>query len=830
MSMGSTFAAKGHLLTIAAGLSLMFCESAVSQSTTVPVPPSDQAAATATAEDTSTRAGVGIDEVVVMARRRSENLQSVPVAVTAFGAADLSSRGIQSTLELQTLVPGVIFNGAGSDSNTTFSIRGQGRDVIGPGLPSVVSYFNEVPLGSWGSVLPAFDVGSIQVLKGPQGTLFGRNTTGGAVLAYSNAPTYTQGGYATATGGQYGWGALEGAVNIPLIDDMLAIRFAGNYVHRNGYTDTHIVNPGIDNVGYTVKQNNLNTKSGRVSILWEPVAGVRNTLVGDFTAEDTHSIGSFPLASTGVDPVAQFGPVPGLGAFIIAGFHCGNDINCDINQQLLRAQAAGPRTTYSDVNPWEHDRFWGLSNTTIVDLAGVTAKNILGFRSTSVDESNNIDGFSLALFNNPSATKHDGQFTEEFQLTGSAFNDKFNWLLGSFYLNDQPTGTTGDGFDPFRPNDYPNHYQPEATWPFSTNTSTLYTDQSKALFVNGAYDLVGLSPALGGLKLNAGIRYTWDTEGVCATTPTPIGNAQVGNLQQCGDSPGSFNSSVNSQAPTWTIGLDYKISDALFIYITDRRGYRAGNINTPALETSPVDLAQFQTYEPQRVDDVEIGAKTEWKIATVAGRFNIAAFHDKFHDLQQQVLGFTPGVEGTTAQNAPTGTILVINSGESTSQGVELDGLVLPYKGLKIDYGVAYLHQVYDAIVVPAILTDPSLVTPNANAPFSNSPRWSYSATAQYQLPLPSASGAVLLNVDWYRIDSFYTNAVKNNGYQLTNAHVDWLSATNSALEVSIFVNNAFNKVYVREYALSGLAQGVFTGTYGDPRMFGGRITYHFGR
>ena len=159
------------------------------------------------------------EDIVVTARRKAESIQSVPVAVQAFSSEILIKQNIHDTKDLQRLVPGVVFNGAGSDLNTTFTIRGQGRAVIGTISPSVQSYVNEVALPNWGAVIPTYDVANVQVLKGPQGTLFGRNTTGGAVLVYSQAPKHEFGGYASATLGDYSWHELEGAVNVPIVQD-----------------------------------------------------------------------------------------------------------------------------------------------------------------------------------------------------------------------------------------------------------------------------------------------------------------------------------------------------------------------------------------------------------------------------------------------------------------------------------------------------------------------------------------------------------------------------------------------------------------------------------
>ncbi|MDB5452954.1 MAG: hypothetical protein JWO33_1532, partial [Caulobacteraceae bacterium] len=167
-----------------------------------------------------------VGEVVVTARRREESLQSVPLSVTALSQDSLKAAGIVSATDLTFHVPGINLTTMASSSNTNFSIRGQTRAAVGAGLPAVVVYFNDVPEQANGSVFNPFDVQSVQVLKGPQGTLFGRNTIGGAILINTQPAGYEFGGYAQVTGGDYNRFDKEGAVNIPIVQDHLALRLA----------------------------------------------------------------------------------------------------------------------------------------------------------------------------------------------------------------------------------------------------------------------------------------------------------------------------------------------------------------------------------------------------------------------------------------------------------------------------------------------------------------------------------------------------------------------------------------------------------------------------
>lgn len=154
-------------------------------------------------------------DIVVTARRTAENIQSTPVSVTAFGSESLRQSQIRDTQDLLFKTPGVFLAGSGGRENSNFSIRGQSKALAGNSAPGVISYFAEVPAPTLGSSIPTYDLSSVQVLKGPQGTLFGRNTTGGAILYYPTTPTYEFEGYVQASYGSYDARIAEAAINIP---------------------------------------------------------------------------------------------------------------------------------------------------------------------------------------------------------------------------------------------------------------------------------------------------------------------------------------------------------------------------------------------------------------------------------------------------------------------------------------------------------------------------------------------------------------------------------------------------------------------------------------
>src|SRR6185295_12948366 len=203
------------------------------------------------------------------------------------------TKNIVNVSDLTKVTPGLNITGGGSRTNVFVTIRGQSRGVTGNVSPGVLTYFNEVPLPTYGSMIPTYDMDNIQVLKGPQGTLFGRNSIGGAVLTYSKAPNYTFNGYVKGEIGMYANRSVEGAVNIPIIPEHVALRVAGQLARSGGWGTTlratgytidpvtHVASPGHF-IPTLHNDNEYDTTSFRASLLIEPVEGFKNVTVFDY--------------------------------------------------------------------------------------------------------------------------------------------------------------------------------------------------------------------------------------------------------------------------------------------------------------------------------------------------------------------------------------------------------------------------------------------------------------------------------------------------------------------------------------------------------------------
>jgi len=759
--------------------------------------------------------GNGLQEVTVTARRVAESKQTTPVSISAFNSDALIDNGIGNAADLQQLVPGIILNGAGNTDNTTYTIRGQGKAVIGPGLPSVITYVNEVPLPSWGSSPPTFDIDNIQILKGPQGTSFGRNTTGGAVLVYTAPPTYNFGGFVQAQAGNYGDNEYQGALNLPIIDQKLAVRLSAAVERRDGYTTNVATGRNLDG-----KHSN----AVRLSVLLQPLDLLEDRFEFDYTRYATNGVGIFPYQYVG--PPAQF---PGLAAAIAV------------------QQALGKRAVATTNDPTVQNSYWGVSNTTTADFDILTVKNIFGYRNTNVAQALDATGLPLAplppflgplaglpgIYSDALAVRRDRQFSDELQFSGTGLDKKLTWLAGAFFLRDEPSGPDYLILDDFRPVSPYFVVPPSLPSPISSLEDNLYTDESHSAYFTGTYGLGHLAGILEPLELNFGYRYTWDREGLCANGRSEISFltgaplvAPYQSLDQCRADTTSYSASSTFKAPTYTAGLDYTVSDDLFLYFTNRRGYRAGGINSPAMASS---LAGFQTYNPQKVTDYEIGLHEKWRLDGWKGRFNIDAYVDKYSALQVQATGILAGdiVGGVpiTPQTQPSNTLLTLNAGTATFAGVELDGSISPFPGLDFNYGAAYINAKYDTLTVPDVIR-PFFTT----AKLDGAPRWSYQASVRYVLPVhPSAGGDISVYANYYHIDRQYQQFSLLPAHELTDFSVAWSRIAARPINLTFFVNNAFNTFYIQNVAIGQPGLGEFSGNYGPPRMYGVRLRYTFG-
>ena len=745
-------------------------------------------------------ADTGLEEIVVTARRREEKLQSVPISIKAFTAADLVAKNVTSAQDLSLYVPSLIINN-NAGFGAGYSLRGQGAS-LGAG-PGVVAYFAEVPLvagqtgsgtyqGGLGSGL-FYDMENVQVANGPQGTLFGRNTTGGAVLFTPQKPTNNFEGYGQATFGSYNWHEFEGAVNVPIISDKVLLRLAADISQRDGYTtDVGPFFPGKD-------YDNRDYWAFRGSLVIRPSDDFENEIIASSFYRHENGPGSSIVALSPSGVMVQ--------AFGAAAY-----------ADLAAQQARGPRET--SLNSPQENKEWDYG---VIDIARwdltdtYSLKNIAAYQVNKNSANlTDYDGTDLVVQDlyapkgsQFAAGSH--QYNEELQLNGKALNDRLTFTLGGYLEYSGPTNKpefdVGESVQ-FDPVHFPGVYIP-----IMVNAISASTQRSQAVYGQGTYDFGGVSDMLDGLKLTGGYRYTWDYRSDYSIIYIPT----FGNV--CAETAGTkattgctLASSGYFHAPTWTAGLDYQIAPETLVYVKGSRGYKSGGFNL----STPKQSA-FSEFKPEYVTDVEIGLKSDWDIMGIKARTDIAAFHDDYSNIQRSVTQLINGLSAPVTENAATAAI----------QGIEFSGNVIPVAGTDLSLDYSYNEGTYSKFIDP-------LLGNLSGLEFPFLPKNKISFTARQALPVPSDWGDLSVAATYsfqshVKAGNDYSSTDIIQSYGLLNLRADWKNVFGYPVDVSMFATNVTDELYVTKnfglYSYFGMEDV----EYGEPRMIGAQIRYHFG-
>jgi iron complex outermembrane receptor protein len=723
--------------------------------------------------------GLALEEITVTARRREENVQTVPIAVSVVSQQNLRDNNIQTVTDLQYVVPS-LSAATNAPNEVRLNLRGQG--VSGnSGQAGVVMFFNEVPIpnfagGVGGGVTPAgpglfFDLENVQVLKGPQGTLFGKNSVGGDILLQTARPTNEFGGHIQASYGNYNDRELDGVVNLPLVSDVLLARVAFNGQLRDGYT--HVLGePSFPN---GIDGDNRNSWSVRATITFRPTDGVQNDTIftdSKFLCRCTYGV-----------LVAAFPNSPPSFPALLA------------QQQALGIRTALPVS----VDNRADGSTLAVSNITRIELAdNLTLKNIFGYfdlkQALAADQDTTaVPWFDFYKF---PLNQELHQYTDELQLTGKSLADRLNWIVGVFYL-DQPTpGVYEVGND-----------QIFNSTGFSLDrTGTI----SRAAYAQGTYDLSAWIPQV---KFTAGVRYTNDQTFDSSRNGTGY---CTGFPNDCGISS-QVDSQARSHAITWTVGLDYQVATDTLLYVKSDRGYRPGGYNKRQVGTG----APLPGFGPEYVTEEEFGVKSDWKVANVPIRTNADIWYQDYTNIQVQEL--IAGSVNTLTQNA----------GAARLWGAELEAFAQLTEDLQVGVSYDHVHLNYTNFNpgVDAGTIDRLRVTTTFNNPPNK-----YGVNARYHLPLPKEVGNVSVKAIWnWQASSGDTSVPGGYGmikaFGLLNMTADWNAIYGGPIDVSLFASNLLNKDYVTQAVpyYEPPTFGYGGEIFGEPRMYGIRVRYNFG-
>jgi iron complex outermembrane receptor protein len=740
--------------------------------------------------DKPVQKSAALEEIVVTARRREENINTVPVAITALSGDDLKRKNIATAADLQNFVPSLSVSSSVTRDDYTFAIRGMGPTggsgpgaVLAGGGSGVVAYFAEVPTSAAGPGL-FYDLENVQVAKGPQGTLFGKNTTGGVILFVPRKPTNDFEGVIDVGGGNYDMKSSTVAINVPLIDDRLLVRFAAQVQKRDGFTiDRGPIFPGKE-------YDNRDYWAARLSVVWRPIENVENyAIFSDFRSNE-HGDG-FVLSA--VNPAGPF-------ATSLLPF-------------LAQQQAAGVRSTALSDNEIDKRYNYGIVNTTRWTISdAVQFKNIFSYQVQKWRNSEDVDGSTLVLDDLVAPRTGGwhtqvGTYTDEPQFQGAALGGNLKWTTGLYYEDGR--------------NIAPQSYEvdvAEGNFVIS-QTSQTNSEKSRGAYVQTTYDLGGLSSGLDGLKLTTGYRYTADNfaYGIGAHSPS-IGNACLTSSGTYPQSDCFFSSSGTSNGNSWTVGLDDQITSSTLVYVRSSRGYVPGGFN-PSFGFTPGGVAtpQFR-FAPESAVDVELGLKSEFTIGSMPAEIDTDIFHSEFKNIQRLVSETLPGgVQSNFTANASKAQI----------DGFEFQGSIVPLKNLKVAVSYSYNHGKYTEI-------DPAAAPSLVGIPFGYLPENKASVTTTYILPLGDGIGEAGISASYsYQSKFFDAPAIQPldyiSGYGLVNLNANWNGIMHSSFDLSVFVSNATDRTYrVGQYS-NYVSDGRITSFYGEPRMFGIDLRYRFG-
>jgi iron complex outermembrane recepter protein len=758
-------------------------------------------------------ANEGVEDIIVTARRTEERLQDVPIAISAFGEEQVRQRQLSTESDLQGAVPGLIIRQSGSANLFNYALRGQSVDTYSGSPPGVLVYTNEAQVVSRAATT-FYDLASIQVVKGPQGTLFGRNATGGAVLFETAKPGDELDGYLMGRYGNHDALHVEGAVSVPFEGG--GLRVSGLFSHGGAFVKNLLRNEELG------KQD---VKSIRGTLRLEPAAGLENTTIVQHTDEGGNNLPSLlytayscgstfngaPLTSTSD---CAYGPAnPFFSAYLAAH---PNLFPGGVAAEAQRQRRLGPWKTYVNM-PIYHDAksTFIINSTTYEASPALTLKNIFMWSDSEADDGFDYDGTTYPIFQTggtptPDATgvtnpagfiQKTDQISNELQLQGKAIDNRLTYVLGGYYLKqDDVNDSNLFAFD----------FSPLAAGS-SFRYHQLTRVESKALFAQGTFAVTD------SLNLTGGFRWTWEK-----TTARQLpGSVWLFVF------PANGPEVLRDNKPSWTVSLDYKITPELMIYATHRGSWRAGGFNYSVPPLDATASGGGNRFNPETARDVEIGIKYSGDTLGIPVTLNVSAYNQWVKDIQRAAYVIDP-LNGTAS-------LVTVNVPKAEIKGVEAELSIRPARWLSLGVSGAYTDARYTDNLV--ILTNPQGgPAPTRYGPYADAPKWTGNAFVEARHELAGDMGEIIFRADVYAQSNFYFSNVAAtqapgtsiDGYALVNGRITWSNISGSGLSAALFARNLFNKEYYTGGNSIGPTLGLNTSVPGRARTWGGELRFEF--
>lgn len=726
----------------------------------------------------------GLEEIVVSARRRDENVQDVPISIVALSSESLELRGVQQLSDIGLQVPNVVLMGGGATGETTgnFHMRG---------IPGIATYVD----GVWQSsdaglmTMSVVEVERVEVLRGPQGTLFGKNSTGGAIQYVTKLPASEFGAKIELTGGEYDRRDVVASVDLPISDNLVA-KLTGAQLYRDGF---------ITSLTTGRKFGDIDDRLFRGDFLWTPSEDVAFRFIAESTDIDRNGSARTleEIRLTNARPRAyNSAGYPFTNATHVSGFPGGE---------------VGKWETMSDV---ENDGY-------VSDLLRVTVdgevrindnllfKSITGYRDIEDRVYTDWDAAEITLIEDDRWREND-QLTQEFQIQHT-INDRIGYVAGFYYWNEySATRTLRWTFTEFRTGQLSQQavFAAQPGFTFTPGNSDVFTGaETSGQAIFGEVN-VGLTDKL---ELTVGVRFNDEEIESYTIVPTgvqlpalpdtdPVGDVFAGNKRTVG--------ATDFSSTTPRVSITYDWLDNVMVYASYAEGFGAGGINVnPVLGIVP--------YGPEELSNYEIGLRSDWWNGNL--RLNATAFDSSWEGIQLSQAPPDPNNPGLSIPNP-----IIVNAAQAEASGLELETQWSIGEAWRIDASLAFLDTAY---------TNPGDATQiQLNTPFAYAPERSYSVGVQHTASLANA-GRLITRLDYGWMDDYERSReirfqATQEAFGLLNARMVYEPPAQN-WRLSVFGTNLSDEKYLNSGMVSG-AFSVDAATVGRPREVGASLQIRF--
>lgn len=746
---------------------------------------------------------VGLDAVVVTARRRDEDAQTVPIAVSAFGGVQLEATRTYNVRDLQQLSPSLSVS-VTNPRNTSINIRGLGNNVsvYNDGLQAAVGvYLDQVYLGRPGqAVFDLADIDSIQVLRGPQGTLFGKNTSAGAVVIATKAPTFTPEFAGDVTGGDYDYFQTHLVASGPLIADKLAIRIALANTQRDGY---------MTNVYDGSKTQDYHDFGGRLQLLAKPSEQLTVRLSADYGQQISNTSATVltGLLTNYADDGAAY-PNGYLARAARIGF-------------TPLAIDPGARKVSTDTKNSYFETHGGASAIADYSLPGATITAVTGWRAWHWRPHNDADGTTRPAAIDFHQDNDQQQWSQELRIRSEG-DRTVDYVAGVYYFWQKIKALAVNQYGPYGADWFLAPAAGSATvraaalnnYRFESRSSPV--TKSAAAFAQATWHVTDRFDVTGGLRytdesMTGYFRQT--ASGADISGLSAADQVAVLALRARFGAANSFSAKTSGDSLTGNLNLAYSFENGPLVYATYSRGYKAGGLNLSNINTAGANAVD-PVIDPEIIDSYETGLKSAWFDHRLTA--NLALFWTKDANYQ------------TTQVNLINNLSYLTNAGDVRSRGVELDLRAAPIEGLTLYGSATYDDASYTSYKQAACPIEVHLTTfcDLSGRRLPGVSLWAASTGGEYR----HAAGTVkakpieaYAGFDANYRSAYYTTAADSEyskipGYTLVNLRLG-IAAEDGSWDLQLWGRNVFDKLYY--LSLGAANTGAVTGTLGDPRTFG---------